>query len=103
MNNRIRKKQLKKLGKYVPYKDTWNLDITIAKFILPRLKLFRKVVDCYPCDLNSIEEWHDILDKMIESFYLMATTSSYKTLNENYEKIEQGLDLFRKYYHDLWW
>ena len=102
MNKRIRKKQLKKLGKYVPSKDTWNLDLTIAEFVLPRLELFKKVVDCYPYHFNSIEEWYEVLDKMIESFYLIKN-SSYKTFTENKEKIEQGLDLFVKYYHDLWW
>ena len=56
MNKRIRKKQLKKIGAYVPSRDTWSLDITIAKFILPRLRLFRKVVDCHPSSLNSFEE-----------------------------------------------
>lgn len=103
MNKRIRKKQLKKIGKYVPVNDTWGLDITIAEFVLPRLKLFRKVVDCFPCDLNTIEEWYDILDKMIESFRMISISPSYKTFEERKEVIEEGLDLFRKYYHDLWW
>lgn len=103
MNKRIRNKQLKKLGKYVPSSDTWNLDLTIAEFVLPRLEMFKKVVDCYPCDLNTIEEWYDILDKMIESFRIISTFPSYKTFNEHKEIIDEGLDLFRKYYHDLWW
>lgn len=103
MNKRIRKKQLKKIGKYVPCKDTWDLDLTIAEFILPRLELFKKVSDCYPSELNSIEEWYDILDKMIESFRIMTTISSYKFDKKHKESVEQGLDLFRKYYHDLWW
>lgn len=103
MNKRIRKKHLKKIGTYVPDSATWNLDITIAKFVLPRLKVFKKVTDCYPCEFNSLKEWHDVLDKMIESFYLITNCSSYKTFIENEEDIKQGLDLFIKYYHDLWW
>ena len=94
---------MKKIGKYVPSNDTWNLDITIAEFILPRLELFKKVVDCYPCELNSIEEWYDILDKMVESFRIITTSSSYKIDTKHEKCVEQGLDLFRKYYHDLWW
>ncbi len=107
MNKRIRKKQLKKIGKYVPYKDTWSLDITIAEFILPRLKLFKKVVDCHPHDLNSMKEWHDILDKMIEAFYLIINRFSelldVQEIRVREEKISYGLDLFRKYYNHLWW
>lgn len=103
MNKRMRKKQLKKFGKYVPANDTFNLDVTIADFVLPRLEMFKKVVDCYPCDLNTIEEWYDILDKMIASFRIISESPPYKTFNEHKEVIDEGLDLFREYYHDLWW
>ena len=34
-----RKKWLKRRGLYISPRDTWNLDTTIAEFILPRLKL----------------------------------------------------------------
>lgn len=44
MKKRQRKKWLKKHGKYVSYSDLWNLDITIAKFVLPRLKKFKKEI-----------------------------------------------------------
>ena len=43
MNKRTRKKWLKEQGLYVNPKETWNLDYTIAKFMLPRLKLFKKL------------------------------------------------------------
>lgn len=108
MNKRIRKKQLKKLGTYVPSCDTWSLDITIAEFIIPRLKLFKKVTDCYPNGLESMEEWHSILDKMIKAFTLISeqfdvkNCFDYKYKEEN-KTINEGLDLFRKYYRSLWW
>lgn len=106
MNKRIRKKQLKKFGKYVSSSDIWDLDITIAKFILPRIELFRKVVDSYPDrDLNSFEEWCGILDKMIEAFRLITETTfkiKYDEIERDEKTIEEGLDLFRKYYHDMW-
>ena len=68
MNKRQRKKYAKMNGTYVDLKETWNLDCTIAKFIVPRLKLFKKVVDCYPGHLDSMDEWYEIIDKMIYSF-----------------------------------
>lgn len=101
MNKRIRKKQLKKIGAYVPSRDTWNLDITIAEFILPRLKLFKEVADCFPAKLDSMEEWHDILDKMIDAFYLISTDKRKTEADNN--AIEEGLGLFKRYYHSLWW
>lgn len=48
MNKRVHKKWLKKQGLYVNPKETWNLDYTIAKFVLPRLKLFKKLNNGYP-------------------------------------------------------
>lgn len=83
------------------YKDTWNLDYYIAKFILPRLKLFKKVVMGFPCDLKSINEWYDILDKMIAAFMILST-DEINTQDEQ-KIVNEGLDLFRKYYQDLWW
>ena len=34
MNKRIRKKQLKRLGRYIQTKDTYNLDMTIAQSVI---------------------------------------------------------------------
>ena len=93
MNIRMKKKHM--------YKDTWNLDYYIAKFILPRLKLFKKVTMGFPCDLKSINEWYDILDKMIAAFMILST-DEINTQDEQ-KIVNEGLDLFRKYYQDLWW
>ena len=93
MNIRMKKEHM--------YKDTWNLDYYIAKFILPRLKLFKKVTMGFPCDLKSINEWYDILDKMIAAFMILST-DEINTQDEQ-KIVNEGLDLFRKYYQDLWW
>ena len=96
MNMRMKKKHQKNHM----YQDTWSLDYYIAKFTLPRLKLFKKVTMGYPCDLKSINEWYNILDKMIASFEILAT-DEWNTQDEQ-KIVNEGLDLFRKYYQDLW-
>lgn len=48
MNNRQRKKWLKKQDLYVNPKETWSLDITFAKYIVPRLKKFKELNNGYP-------------------------------------------------------
>ena len=58
----------------IKYKDFINLDETLAKFILPRLKFFRKKTFSCPYGFT-FEEWKDILDKMILSFKLVLDTS----------------------------
>ena len=55
----------------------------------------------FPCDLKSINEWYDILDKIIAAFEIL-TTDELNTQDEQ-KIVNEGLDLFRKYYQDLWW
>lgn len=80
MNKRQRKKYLKEKGLYVMNKETWNLDGTIARWIIPRLKLFKKLNIGYPsCDRKiyaetkeivdmTYEQWNNIIDEIIIAF-----------------------------------
>lgn len=74
MNNRQRKKWQKKYGTYINPKEIWNLDYTIAEFVLPRLKMFKnKSIGDPGCDgIDTREKWNATLDKMILAFeYLL--------------------------------
>ena len=94
--------------------ELWNLDSTIAKFILPRLKEFRNKAISFPmefCELNSekgLRVWKRILDKMILSFYLISKNDDIdESINSNNNKkqqntIDNGLYLFYYYFRDLW-
>lgn len=83
-----------------PDEDLWNLDKTICKFVIPRLKEFRIQSIGFPMDVEP-EEWSQILDKMIEAFELAST---YDILNKrDNKKVEDGLLLFAKYFQYLWW
>ena len=80
--------------------EIWNLDSTIALFILPRLKLFRNSLHGYPNNLT-FEQWEEVLDKMIIAFSLIDDVAWH--FNDfDYPRVEEGLDLFRKYYFNLW-
>lgn len=108
--------QLKKTG--ISDTELWNLDYTIACFILPRLKLFRSnmfgypvISECYysndvnfsnkTCSNNNRKLWKKYLDKMIYSFNKITTDYSYNNDRIN-KKIQEGLDLFAKYFSSLW-
>lgn len=85
--------------------QTWSLFNNICIFMIPRLKEFKKRTICYPVGVT-FQEWQKILDKMIEAFEL--SNSDLLSLNQKkrkklQKKIEEGLDLFRKYFFDLWW
>lgn len=79
--------------------DLWNLDQTLALIILPALQKFRENMNGYPTELSE-KQWEDIVDKMISSFEDL--------LNENViimnatPRIQEGLELFGKYYAYLW-
>lgn len=133
MKKRQRKKWLKKHGKYVPYSDLWSLDITIAKFVLPRLKKFKKENIGYPGidEMDTPEKWDEALDKMILAFeyviswddwwlddpkynYLVAESkyddeyvakirkSHFDEGKRRQAVINEGLQLFAKWFQHLW-
>lgn len=83
--------------------ETWSLDSTIAKFILPRLKCFYNDGDIfgYPGNLTS-KEWSEILYKMVKGFDLIVNVDAAKRTEEEVKAVEEGLDLFREYFFDLW-
>lgn len=89
--------------------ELWNLDLTFAKFMLPRLKEFRKKTCSYPSELNNIDEWNKILDEMIEGLQLWTKhfdwdfSSDQNTRNGNHLKVETALNHLAKYFRDLWW
>lgn len=105
----ILKKNDKRIPKYVKqfktrgYDDTetWNLYYTISKFILPRLKRFEEVNPCYPGNLT-MKEWKNIINKMISAHKLIVEDKVIYSDEED-KKIEEGLDLFHKWYRHLWW
>lgn len=98
-------------NKYGFYEEeTWNLDYTIARFVLPRLAYLRENSHGYPSSLI-YQDWLDALDKMI-----LAFEHSYKEkgcdiltflkTEEEYIKWEkekeEGFSLFAKYFSSLW-
>lgn len=84
--------------------ETFSLDTTISEFILPRLKRFRETEFSYPPDLENNEEWRNILDDMIFAFECNSNKFDldYQYFKQNNSRIDRGLQLFAKYYFDLW-
>ena len=94
--------------------DTWSLDYTLAKWILPRIKGFRKVNNGWPCDETDLncdtpEHWDATIDKMIAAFQgIVDENDNYdawysKGYEDKYKQRQEGLELFGKYLSHLWW
>ena len=90
--------------------ETWNLDGVISEFILPRLKRFKEVNICYPHDLTPAK-WNEILDKIIFAFewnIMCDIVDDHRKLSIkeeaiNWKKHKDGMQLFVKYFRNLWW
>ena len=105
--------------------ELWNLDYTLAEFLLPRLKAFREqtfgcpgcFVDDYEPYEDGMDKWYAILDEMIWALetYIKCEDSDFKYNGKSYydmtreemialdEKINNGLNLISKYWRCLWW
>lgn len=119
------KKRSKKAKKFAKkwgfrYEQSWGLDVEIAKFVLPRLAYLRDNHCGYPADLmphdefgnrlnsedNGDEKWTNILNDMCIAFELIIK-DEYEHIDmpeyEEHQKIiEKGINLFAKFYRNLW-
>ena len=94
--------------------DTWNMDSSLAKIILPMLEEYASNLNGFPSCFNNIGEWVEVLDTMIYSFSQAVdcypaiyakdrfTKEKQTEIKERIKKIQVGFDNFGKYYMSLW-
>ena len=84
-----------------PVEEVWNTYHTLSQIIVPRLQAFKALEKHGYCpDFKGMREWINAIQKMIDAFELLKYAASYTEDEER--RIEQGLDLFRKFYRNLW-
>jgi len=85
--------------------DLWNLDGTIARFVLPRLQRFRDIEAGFPGCFEEAREWHKILDKMIYAMDHLANGKQYEGDydQQKAQKVQEGCKLFGKWFQSLWY
>ena len=83
--------------------ETWSLDYSLGKLILPRLKRFRELNIAYPPDMTK-EQWDSIIDQMIWSFEFISSDKRWDCYDkEEWDKFYRGMTPFTEYYANLWW
>lgn len=81
----------------------WDIEISLARWIIPRLKHLREHTHGYPPGVGGEESWDKILGKIILAFELIVEMLGEDTnLPPIRDQIDEGLDLFRKWYFNLW-
>lgn len=94
--------------------EHFNLDTTLSLYIYSQLCYFKEYCIKYATPVGlTHEKWVEIVDLMIEAFKLMIvedTNSLTRNRKEQYyfsknkrKKINYGLKLFIKYFHNLWY
>jgi len=80
----------------VTHAELANLDVTIAKFVLPRLRAFKDTKDAsYPADLGNHADWLAELDRMIDAWEGILADQARPNMRDN-------LHLFADRLGDLW-
>ena len=84
-----------------PIEEIWNTENAIAAFIVPRIKAFKDLKKHgFPPEMNSERQWNSIIQKMADAFEILCRP--YTPTDNEDPIVEEGLDLFRKYFRNLW-
>ena len=85
--------------------EIWGLDYTIAKFIYPRLRIFKQHLHGYPSDLDE-RKWAEILDKILWAMKFIMDDEDYPHHIEDMEECERkcdaGCKLLGQHFRGLW-
>lgn len=80
--------------------EALDFRIECAKWILPRLKYLKENTCGSPIELTQ-REWGNVLKKMIEGIELTTKNNIYK--GKELKKAEKSMELFSKWYFNLWY
>ena len=104
-----RKRHLKKKLKAIEahnnkmWDDCFDLDHTLAIYILPRLKWLKKHSNGYPGCFDTPEEWDDVLDQMIYAFEIIGDEDNIGLSKDKQQMVvKEGLRLFGEWFQALW-
>jgi len=95
---------IQKLRRGYSDEDLWDLGNHLAEIILPRLKDFKRVnTHGYPNGLTE-SKWDEILNKMLYAFENTVNEPDFdfNTYDDTQKKIQEGFELFGKYFQSLW-
>lgn len=80
--------------------ETWSLDYTFFKWLLPRLKRFREVVNGYPSEIT-YDEWMKELDQAIADLEIIKDDAGFG--KEHDEAYARFVKWFTHRLGHLWW
>jgi len=113
LQNKVKQlqKRLRKINReqYIDYSkfkadETWSLDITMAKFILPRIKEYDRLASK---QIEFSDEYKNNIQNIIKAFEMILEDESEKTdyiiSNDDEKFIQEQMISFGKLFRYLWW
>lgn len=88
---------------HVHEEDLVNMDATMAYVLHPLVLRFRERTGTFPEDVESEDDWVNILDQIIEALKLIKKHHEGEWLSEwEWAKIRTGTFLLGKHFVDMW-
>lgn len=87
--------------------ETWDLDATLCRWLLPRLKRYREISPHIIADSKTEDgDFFDVVDRIISSLEFVVDDPICEMSTEEYikacEEAHEGLKLLGKYMRHLW-
>ena len=80
-----------------------NLDVALARHIAPRVRMFANTAhDSYPAELESREEWLDILNRIATAFEFVGKDDYYHPNPDEIAQFDSAMHEFATWYRRLW-
>ena len=122
----LRSKKERKIDIRIDRYDSWSMDSTLALIIHPLLIQLKETKHGIPSEMfdivgvewekhtdeefqRCIDKWDEIMDIMIDAFYKIIHDENepfdapYYVENKAYnDRIQEGCELFGRYFRDLW-
>ena len=99
-DNRWCKYKGQRLSRGFDDSETWNLDTTIAKFIIPRLERFIEIYEDFVIDHNGFVPK---MKNALECFKMYEDENTNFWDKETSEKFQRGMHDFADVFQALWW
>lgn len=84
--------------------ETWSLDSSLSRLILPRLKRYKELAAYQIAQTNEMKE---AIDEMIYGFEWFASDRKYSSYEDSFKdelnRAQNGINLFAKHFGRLWW
>ena len=84
--------------------ETWNMDLTFYKWLLPRIRRFIKVTNGYPITYKNMSQWKKEVNKRTKQLErIIARADDWESAIKVEKDMYEFNQWFAKNLKNLWW